>query len=355
MLTKNTPNAVRIHHARIIDVNVAAYTVNVATEFTQKLLTDVSFNVPYTHPTNGEGIYFMPEVGSLCWLCEPSDGSMPFILAWTSSQDESDFSSRKQGLNPGDMYMGTRDGNCLWLRRGGVVQIGATGICQRIYMPVNNTINDFCENYNLHSLGGDLSWNIQRSENDTDGNRPALFSLAARQFADDQNPIATLEIGSHGSNDDTILSLSILASGQQGAAEQVSLKIDNAGNVSWVVQQDLSYTISGKFNLNVTGDYTVASQGNVSISGKQSAKLSSPGQTTVEGDGGITLNAPTTQVSQILTVNGGGKPFALAPPLITWLATHVHSIIAPVPGSSTSPPLVPPSPSIASLMASSSS
>jgi hypothetical protein len=355
MLTRNQTRPALVHHARIIDVDMSTFTVNVATEFTQKLLTNVTFMVPYTHPNNGEGIYFMPEVGSLCWLCEPSDGSMPFILGWVSAQQESDFSARKQGLNPGDIYLGTRDENFLWLRRGGVVQIGATGICQRIFLPVNNTINDFCENYNLHSLGGDLTWNIQRSENDTTGDRPALFTLAAKQFANDEEAIATLEIGSHGSNDNTILSLSILASGAQGAAEQISLKMDDQGNVTWVVQQNVSYTVSGAFSISVTGDYSVASQGNVAISGVQSAALSSKGSTTVEGDQGVTIQAPTTNVTGNFQVGGGGQPLAVAPVLVTWLSTHTHPI--PMPGSSvaTGPPVEPIPSNAASAVASVSS
>ena len=175
----------KIERARVIDVDISTYTLTVATAFAKKPMTAIPFATPYQHFNNGEGIYFMPEVGSLCWLCEPSDGSVPFVLAWCSAQDEADFTARKQQLNPGDIYLGTRDENFLILRRGGVVEIGATGICQRIFMPVNNTINDFCENYNLHSLGGDLEWTIKRDENTTDGTRPALLGLYAKEFADD--------------------------------------------------------------------------------------------------------------------------------------------------------------------------
>ncbi len=355
MLTRNDTVSALIHSARIVDVNVANYTVVVATQFTKKLYSDVSFNIPYAHPNNGEGIYFMPEVGSLCWLCEPSDGSMPFILGWTTTQDENDFSARRQGLNPGDIYLGTRDNNFLWLHRGGVVQIGSTGICQRIFIPVDNSINDFCENYNLHSLGGDLTWNVQRSVNDTGGKRPALFTLAARQFADDQNPIATMEIGSHGSNDNTILSLRILGSGAQGAAEQISLKMDDQGNVSWVVQADVTYEIHGRHSITVDDDFVVESKnGNVSLTSDSGNATLAAGPNNVEASpDGVAITAPVTTVSQILEVAGGGKPVALAPVLILWLATHVHPTTAP--GAPTGPAIVPPPSAIASTMLSSGS
>jgi hypothetical protein len=340
--------AANIEHGRVVDVNMSSYTITVATEYTKKPLTDISFAVPYCHSYNGEGIYFMPEVGSLCWICEPSDGSMPFVLAWSPSQDENDFRARRQDLNPGDIYLGTRDGNQLWLRRGGVVQIGATGLCQRIFLPVNNTINDFCENYNLQTLGGSLNWNIVRSENDTDGHRPALFALNAKEFADDPDPIATLEIGSHGSSDDTILLLSIKASGNQGAAEQISLKMDKDGNINFTCVKDFNHTVKGKYTVSATGDMLLTSSGNAEVHGDSSAKLSSKQTSTVQGGTSVVLDGPVTKTTNIFQVGGGGNPLAMAIPLIEWLASHVHNITTPSPGSPTSPPTVPPLPTISS-------
>src|SRR5258708_39925591 len=109
-----------IETARIIDVDVATYTVSIATQFSKKPQNDIGFATPYQHFNNGEGIYFMPEVGSLCWVCFPSDGNRPFVLAWKSASDEGDERSKKQDLNPGDIYLGTRDENFLILRRGGI-------------------------------------------------------------------------------------------------------------------------------------------------------------------------------------------------------------------------------------------
>src|SRR4051812_45939524 len=97
----------RIHQAKVLDVNVANWTLSVHTEFTQKPLTDIPFAVPYMHPNNGEGIYFMPEVGSICWLCEPSDGGKGFIIAWAppSVDGPAQFRGHRQDLNPGDIYL----------------------------------------------------------------------------------------------------------------------------------------------------------------------------------------------------------------------------------------------------------
>jgi hypothetical protein len=332
-----------------LDVDIAAYTLTVATEFAKKPFTSISFATPYQHFNNGEGIYFMPEVGSLCWVCEPSDGNMPFVLAWAAAQDEGDFSSRKQQLNPGDIYLGTRDENFLILRRGGVVQIGGTGLCQRMFLPINNTIRDFCENYSLQTLGGDLSWSVDIPEGTTDGKRPTKLVLNGRVRSNDQNPTATLQIGSHDNDDKTILSLSIKASGDQGAQEEINLKLGNDGTIQWTVQSDITYNIQGNFTVTAKGDVNLDSQGNFEASGQQGVNISTPQQATLKGSAGVTLDAPLVQTTQMLSVGGSsGMPVALAPVLLVWLASHLHTCT--IPGSQGSPPVVPPPGSIASTM-----
>src|SRR5512142_1614872 len=220
-----------IETGMVIDVDIETYSLAAVTQYTRKPLTGLAFATPYQHPANGEGIYFMPEAGSLVWICFPSDGSKPFVMAWAPAREPNDsLRSNKMNLNPGDIYLGTRDENFLILRRGGVVQIGGGPICQRMFLPVNNTIRDFCENYSLQSLGGSLEWSIAREESTTDGNRPALLRLYAREYADDEQPVAFLEIGSHSDSAQNILSLVINESGQAGAAKKISLEFRKDGS-----------------------------------------------------------------------------------------------------------------------------
>lgn len=341
-----------IQRGRVIDVDVATYTLVVATEFTKKVLTDISFATPYQHFVNGEGIYFMPEVGSVVWLCEPSDGGKYFVLAWAAAQDEGDFRARKMDLNPGDIYMGTRDENFLILRRGGVVQIGGGPLSQRMFLPVDNTIKDICENYSLNTLGGDLEWTTKRSEEDADGKRPTRLRIGARQFADDKNPLAELEIGSQDGDDATILRLRVRASDDDGAATQIDLKLTKDGDVLWAVERNVLWEVKG--------NHTIEADGNVVHKAKGDARVEALGTflgkgavATVEATTGLaTVRSPTVVVLDAPLTQAGGTsaviPVALAPPLLAWLATHVHLIIAPIPGTPTSPPAVPPLPNIVS-------
>lgn len=348
-VTQSQTIAARIESGRILDVDISTYTVSATTEFTKKPVTGIKFATPYQHYSNGEGIYFMPEIGSLCWLCFPSDHNRPFVIAWGPATVDGDARSKKKDLNPGDIYLGTRDENFLILRRGGVVQIGGGPLCQRIFLPINNTIKDFCENYGLHTLGGDLEWSVQRDENTTDGTRPAQLALKAREFADDAKPIAELLIGSHGSGDNRILSLLVKASGQDGAASKVELSIGKDGNVQWTVQQDVAWEVHGNYNVTADQDIKFASQQNVNIEAQQQATLKGQAGVRVEATGGTVdiSGAPLVRMGSIVQA-GGTLPVAMATPLMSWLASHMHQLTVPVAGASTTPPIVPPLPSIVS-------
>lgn len=324
--------ASKIFAGRIVDVNVSTYTVSVACEYVSKPQTGISFSTPYQHFVNGEGSYFMPEVGSLCWLCFPSDNSRPFVIAWRPMEEEKNFRSRKKSLNPGDIYMGTRDENFLILRRGGVVQIGGGPLSQRIFIPVNNIIKDYCDNYGLHTLGGDLEWTIARPENTKDGTRPANLKIKAKEFADDPNPIAQLEIGSHEQDSQTILSLRINENGDSGAANKFNLKISKSGDVVWTMERDLTWTLEGKFTVSSADDMTLTSDGAASFSG-DSVTIEATGlgqDVDIESKTNVNIAAGLlVDVGPKLRVGESSIPVLLATStLLLWIAAHTHPVIA---------------------------
>lgn len=336
--------AATIESGRVLDVDINTYTLAVTTQYTKKPQTGITWSSPYLHFANGEGVYVMPEVGSLCWICFPSDNNRPFVLGWAPAADEGDYRSRRPNLNPGDIYLGTRDENFLILRRGGVVQIGGGPLCQRMFVPINNTIRDFCENYELHSLAGDLEWSIQREENTTDGHRPALLTLKAREFADDPEPIAKLLVGSHGQGDDTILSLLVNASGQSGAAQEVGLKIDKKGNVIWTVQNDVVWNVQGSYSIQAKKDISLKSSANFLASADNAVRIIGKKGVTIQASTGTVVieGAPWVQLGPKVKIGNAPQAVALAIPLVTWLATHTHNLTTLAPGSPVSPPIVPP-------------
>ena len=339
-----------VETGQVVDVDIETYSITCVTQFTKKPLSNLAFATPYQHHANGEGIYFMPEVGSLVWICFPSDGSKPFVLGWAPAREENDsLRSNKQGLNPGDIYLGTRDENFLILRRGGVVQIGGGPLSQRMFIPLNNTIKDFCENYSLNTLGGDLEWSVSREESTTDGHRPALVRLQAREYADDAQPIALLEIGSsqgnvskigsHSGSSANILSLVINASGAKGAAKKISLEFRKDGAAVWKFENDVTWNVKTKLS--------VRSEDNLTLSSGKQAELDGATVLIKSTQGAMDINAQTVlgllagsmvNIGPQVTIGKGGTPALLADPIfMTWLLTHVHTSGGP--GSPTSPPI----------------
>lgn len=79
--------------------------------------------------------------------------------------------------------MRTRDDNFVILRRGGVLQLGATELAQRIFIPLNNQVIDISQNYEHINAGGAISWGIQVGPSLTE--YPATWNQTFRVFAND--------------------------------------------------------------------------------------------------------------------------------------------------------------------------
>ena len=323
-----------IQYGRVIDVDVDNYTVSVVTEFAMKPFTGIPFATPYQHYNNGEGIYFMPEVGSMCWICEPSDGKRPFVVGWAAASSKGDYTSGKMQLNPGDIYLGTRDANFMILRRGGVVQVGGGPLSQRLFLPVQNTIRDICENYSLQTLGGELSWSVGRTQETTDGKAPTSLVLEAREYSNDPNPVAILSIGSHGSDSSPIMDLSIRTSSEDNAEVSISVSMTKAGKVEMEIKDDFAFIGHGAYSVSVDKEMSLSSTNDMSLeskSGKVTIKSASEmsvqggSSTTVSGVDSVSISSPNIYL--------GGENIAkasavLGDALIAWLSSHTH----PVPG-----------------------
>lgn len=270
--------AAAVYRAHIVNVNTRNYSVDVRLEaYPYSSHYDVPFMVPYVHQAQGEGFSFIPEVGSICWVCSPSEtGRDSFVLGWTTVPEDSGYRGGRELLNPGDLHLSTRDGNFVTIRRGGIVQIGATPTCQRIFIPIRNIIRDFAENYELSTPAGDLTWLVSRSDETGDGHKGCLFTLAAKEFADDPNkdPLAVLKIGSHGEGSETIVSLETRDRG--GGSTKTKLEIDKAGSIKWLFEQDVTLDIRGNYTSTVKGEMTTTVDGNVKLESK--AVLTGKGQ-----------------------------------------------------------------------------
>jgi hypothetical protein len=340
-----------IHEARVFNVNMTNWTVDVSTIFDQKVMLDVQVSSPYMNPNQGEGLYCVPEVGSKCLVCIPSDGPPPFVLAFVmpmvtlqdTSTDEAPAGTAPQGGEPknsgdytfaggrrrgkpGDIVARTRDGNFMILHRGGVVQFGSTPLAQRICVPLQNLVTDISQNYNHFNGGGTINWGIQ----DRGAKNPrAELRHTMRVYADDEFadirfdmgyvrapvPEPTGDAGENsnnnqlgiGTDEDVVFEFSLARNGFEtdggdfkADAEDVKMRVfvDRAGNmmarwegsVNLRVKKKLRLTVDDNVEIFCKKNVNVEAEGTVRLIGKKGAELGTGGGAVV--------------------VNGGGKPVA---------------------------------------------
>lgn len=327
-----TARPAQIFRAQVVNVNTRNYTVDVLYEaYPYSSHFDIPWMTPYLHQNQGEGIAIMPEVGSTVWVCMASEtGRDAFVLGWTPVQETGTYRAGRELLNPGDIHFKTRDGNFLFLRRGGIVQVGATPVCQRLYIPIRNIIRDLAENYEISTPAGDLTWEVARAEDQGDGHIACLFTLACKEFSDDpnQDPLAVLKIGSHGEGNDTILSLETRDSG--GGSVKTSLSISKTGQVSWTVQDDVTLDYKGNVTTTIGKKMTVTSTDDMSLESKANAFLKAV-EAHISG-GGAKLDLAGSASLNGSAVNLGDALFPVMiahPSMVAWIQAVTALLTGP--------------------------
>lgn len=183
MITQGEMQAASIETGVVIAVHVDTWTVDVATQHSDKPLRKIPWVAPYLHHELGQGIYFVPEVGASCVICVPSDGqASAFVLAFLPPPEGETYQAGRVELDPGDVALTTRGGAYVIARSSGVLQLGCGGTAQRFYLPLTQTIRDLAQQYHMATLGGELRWEADVSEGDT---TPTRLVLKAKRKAEE--------------------------------------------------------------------------------------------------------------------------------------------------------------------------
>ena len=336
-----------VETVRISNVNIDDWSVDCVSEFGYKRYFDIQVMSPYFHFSNGEGMYIQPEVGALAWLCRPSGGKFgaPFLMGFQAPYDEDNasFRSGKQSLNPGDMMLRTRDENFIVLRRGGVVQIGATPTAQRMYVPIRNFIRDFCENYNLFTFGGEMTWETERDDQNTtadDGVAQTKLTYKVKSTSDEPSHVLELTMGSHGDGEPVKLNLQVFNDGTDERELMADLKITNEGDVIWDIEQDWLLTVKRDINVltedgdiifNAATDGTFAAQEKILIkSGKAKATFDGLDGAYVKSAKEVEIEAPLIKLGSGASVEAVVRGLKLKI-LLTSFITDVSTFMFTVP------------------------
>ena len=379
--TENSPtraeqSAAWVEKAIVINVDLKNFTVDVITDYEGKPFTNCQIAAPYFHTNNGEGIFAMPEVGSSCIVCQPSDDDTPFVLAFigsfelegakqdnledkagevdTETEELEDIlkklgapsstastgstsmkttsASARAGrpyMNPGDIMLRTRDENFIALRRGGVIQIAGTPTCQTVYVPLKNWMRHFAENFEVNTPGGELEWTVQRQENDPGGKAPVLYRLTLRDKA--QNDKADVQIKVGHVDDDVRYELTVapegitVADGQVSGTPKLKMTINKDGDQKLQIQGSLEYeidkdrkvTIKGSDTVEVTGARTLKAL-SILQEAKATHLLKAISSTeTITG-------AKTISAAQVSLGSSPNSSAVLGEVLVAWLSSHVH-------------------------------
>ena len=352
-----------VHEAQIVDVNLVNWTVDVITKFDQKKYLNIQVGSPYAHYNRGEGMYVVPDIGAKCQVCIPSDGPPPFVLCFIMPMETIDGASedapdgtdggkgdvtqestgasfaggRKRG-KPGDIGITNRDGSFFRMHRGGVVQIGATSLAQRLYIPLQNLVADISQNYQHLNTGGSINWFVAQGESST--NPPTVSRHTYQLLANDAKATVRVAIGkvtdvftepdertrsdievAHEGDEPIVMEVVVAPDAidsKSGAYRTETRKesvlryyFDKTGNVLFRTEASVVFHAKGRLRARVDGDVQLVSEGGMHLEFEGAGRL--------QVGGGLDISAPVTRL------NAGTKPVATVGSIVT------VTVAAPVP------------------------
>ena len=355
--------AAHVYECRVFDVNLASWTVDCRAVFDRKKFFDVQVSSPYLHWHSGEGMSIMPDIGAKCQVCFPSDGSPPFVLTFIMPVEKilgspnsdtgepevqgSAYSGGRTNAKPGDMAIRGRDGNFVVWHRGGVLQIGASELAQRIYIPLGNLITDISQNYTHFNTGGSINWGVRDgvSEKKDETEYKHVFRVyAGDEFADvrvsigkvqvpvpepqggSQEDLAALDIGV---NSPIVVEAVVAPGGFDAATGQpkdatdktvIRMFFDRAGGAMLRAEGSVSLRTKKTFRLRADEGIELFTK-NLSIEATESASIRGGKSFEIGTDGGV------------LKLNGGSKPIATVGSMVKIIvAVPIQIMTGPPPG-----------------------
>lgn len=339
----------QILQAKVLNVNMVNWTVDVIAQFDRYHFFDVQVGSPYMHYNNGEGLSIFPEVGAQCMVCIPSDSSPPFVMAFimphevvdvaeqdtagnggTGSRDTNkstsgaSFAGGRPRAKPGDIWLRTRDDNFIILHRGGVLQLGATELSQRICIPLNHFMMDISQNYAHHNSGGSVVWGIQ--EGPASSNIPSEHTQTFRVFANTKTADVRVKAGKVTSplieTGDTSVqdSMDVLGIGKDIWVYEVAVSKDGfeaeTGSVTPTGSDKMSFRFvvdrAGGTVLKAVGGLLIHSQKKLRLVGKEGVEIISMKGITMSSKEGVKIDGgPEAHLKgSIVRLGKGSKPVA---------------------------------------------
>lgn len=275
--------------------------------------TTVETDIPQIYSDNaGAEAVAVPESGATCdLLADPLRRVR--VIGWSGSQ--------AINASPGDIYLGTRAGNNVFLHRNGILELGASGLSRRFYIPLGGSIRDVFENYSAVTPGGNLTWSVKSSADKSS----VQFVLGVKEFATDHKEIVVVELGDvdPSPNNDIIVAFKVFDSGEDDQKLVYKFELGKTSGVSAKLIQTAdtpgaqSNTVEGPWHISTTKDARLEAAENILISTQK--------QLQIEASQQINLKAPQVRVEKKLSVGEGSQAVML---MQCWNAiqTHTHAV-----------------------------
>lgn len=352
MLRSSASGAAEVFRARVDNVHHGQYLVDVTSLFGNQSIENVELGALYQHPSGPEGNYVEPEVGALVLVMKPSDGSRAVCICYVQQLHATrGAKGDRPQIGPGDQVIESRDENFVAIRRGGLIEVRSTPLCQTFWLPLTNTLRDIYSNYEAKSLLGEVSWRHAA----LDPSRPALetevlFTWKGRRVVEDAQQTITVRAGHvpvglfDGASqqarnegiaraDQVVFELAVAPNG--GPTVYV-LRLDRAGNVMIRTQGGATFEFTGP--VHVRTDSTVLWQGvgGLELRSLLTGLLLKATNLSFIATQNVLLQAANLVLSGNVSLggSGGNQRVPLGDILVNWLRnyalTHRHD---PVTGS----------------------
>lgn len=274
--------------------------------------------------TNGCYGVYIPQIGEyivVAFINSEPISLCSYPLSDTTVGGQPD--NQVDDLQPGDWAIvgigQAIGGSRIIMRSAGTVEIESTKGCRTYWLPMFDTINTVCQNYELEPTGGYLHWTV---DPDT-----AVTVLDLKAYdTDEADNAVRLQLGTAdsgalvdlalGATDDNLdiptpnLSLQIQPDGTTAlniGQGKITINMTPDGNVTVSIDSDLDVTVKGKVSLDVTGDVDATIEGKTSVTSTGDVEVTTDGDATVKATGTTTIKGLeiilNEQMSGITTMN----------------------------------------------------
>ena len=224
-----------IELAKVIAVNPDNWTMTVRTVTHGKTISNIPILSVYLHQKNGEGISFIPEPGCSLYIARPSDSDsfcIP-ILFGGAADGKASYRSNRSSMNPGDIFLTSRDDNGIRIKRGGTTEVSSSPLAKTVYTYYNNAVTNIAENFYVKSLGSNVDVETDLPEENNQGKFGSRIVLRSREFVDNKKDVVSLSLGRINPTDDIASNVDVykLSIGEDPDNPTYDLSINKDGDL----------------------------------------------------------------------------------------------------------------------------